>query len=157
MLEWKYSYTFLVLGTWWRWALNFTPRPHYSRGKIPVTHWTGSWVGPRAGLGAVDMRKISCPCRKTNPGCPARSPSLYLLSYHKMYQNFKYKIIMKINMIQPQANVFRDIQCQKQIFQNYAWIGESPVRSMMCSINDQSTMVHCTYCDVHHWNTHNVT
>jgi hypothetical protein len=37
----------------------------------------GGLVGPRAGLDAVDWRKTSCPCRKSNPGRPARSLSLY--------------------------------------------------------------------------------
>jgi hypothetical protein len=33
----------------------------------PVTHWTGGWVGPRAGLDAVVKRKILSPCRQSNP------------------------------------------------------------------------------------------
>jgi hypothetical protein len=41
---------------------------------------TGDWVGPWAGLDAVDKRKI-LPCRESHPGSPARSPSLYRLSY----------------------------------------------------------------------------
>jgi hypothetical protein len=39
------------------------------------------WVGPRAGLDAVEERNISCPCRETNTGCSASSPSLYRESY----------------------------------------------------------------------------
>jgi hypothetical protein len=40
--------------------------------------WRAGWA-PRAGL---DWRKEkSCLCRKSNPGRPARSPSLYRLSY----------------------------------------------------------------------------
>jgi hypothetical protein len=31
------------------------------------------WVGPRAGLDAMEKRKISCPCCESNPGCPAHS------------------------------------------------------------------------------------
>jgi hypothetical protein len=31
-------------------------------------------VGPRAGLDAMEERKISCPYREWNPGRPARSP-----------------------------------------------------------------------------------
>jgi hypothetical protein len=49
--------------------------------RAPVTHWLGGWVGPTAGLDAVELRKISCLCRESNPGRPARSPSLYRLSY----------------------------------------------------------------------------
>jgi hypothetical protein len=29
----------------------------------------------------LEKRKISCPCRKSNPGRPARSPPLHRLSY----------------------------------------------------------------------------
>jgi hypothetical protein len=46
----------------------------------PGTHLIGSLEGPRAGLGAVE-RKIILYCQGSNPGRPARSPSLYRLSY----------------------------------------------------------------------------
>jgi hypothetical protein len=49
--------------------------------KASGTHWIGGWVGPKAGLDAVEQRKIYCPCRESNPGRPARSPSLYRLSH----------------------------------------------------------------------------
>jgi hypothetical protein len=52
----------------------------------PRTHWIGSWVGPRAGLGAVETRKI-LHCRELNPGRPARSPLLYRLSYPNSRNN----------------------------------------------------------------------
>jgi hypothetical protein len=39
-------------------AVSSTPRPHFTPGKYPVPHFTGGWVGPRAGL---DGRKISSP------------------------------------------------------------------------------------------------
>jgi hypothetical protein len=48
--------------------------------RAPGTHWIGGWVGPGAGLDAEDKRKI-VHCPKSNPGRPARSPSLYRLSY----------------------------------------------------------------------------
>jgi hypothetical protein len=38
-------------------------------------------VGPISGLGTTEKRKIPCPCREWNPGCPARNPSLCRLSY----------------------------------------------------------------------------
>jgi len=34
--------------------------------------WVGGWVGPKAGLDAVAKGKILFPCRKLNPGLPAR-------------------------------------------------------------------------------------
>jgi hypothetical protein len=45
----------------------------------PSTHWTGGYVSLRVGLHAVEQRKISSPCH------PARSPSLYRLSYPGFY------------------------------------------------------------------------
>jgi hypothetical protein len=38
---------------------------------LPGTHWIGGWVGPTAGLDAVEKRKIFH-CRELNPGLPAR-------------------------------------------------------------------------------------
>jgi hypothetical protein len=38
------------------------------------THRIGGSVGPRPSLGIVEKRNI-CPCRESNPGRPARSPS----------------------------------------------------------------------------------
>jgi hypothetical protein len=35
--------------------------------RIPGTHCTGGWVGPRAGLDTEARRKILCPCRGSNP------------------------------------------------------------------------------------------
>jgi hypothetical protein len=55
-------------------VVSFTPWP-----LNPGTNWVEGRMGPRAGL---DWRKeISCPCREYNSGRPARSPSLYRLSY----------------------------------------------------------------------------
>jgi hypothetical protein len=42
-------------------------------------------VGPRAGLDAVSKRKIPSPRRDSNPYHPARSQSLYRLSYPGSY------------------------------------------------------------------------
>jgi hypothetical protein len=78
--EWRYSSTFLYLGTRWRWGLNLTPLPFYLWGKSPGTHCIGGWVGPRSGLNAVEKRRILY-CRESNSSCPASSPSLYRLSY----------------------------------------------------------------------------
>jgi hypothetical protein len=45
----------------------------------PGTHCTGGWVGPGAGL---DRWGKSCPTGIRSPDLPARSESLYRLSYH---------------------------------------------------------------------------
>jgi hypothetical protein len=37
--------------------------------------------GPRVGLDAAARRKILCPCRGSKPDRPARSQTLYCLSY----------------------------------------------------------------------------
>jgi hypothetical protein len=34
--------------------------------RTPGTHWTGGWVGPRAGLDTEDIGKILCLCRGSN-------------------------------------------------------------------------------------------
>jgi hypothetical protein len=46
-----------------------------------VTGIAGGWVDSRAVLDAVEYRKISYPCRKSNPGRRTRSPSLYQLRH----------------------------------------------------------------------------
>jgi hypothetical protein len=47
-------------------------------------------VGPRDGLDAVEERKI-LPCRESNPGRPARSPSLYRLNHPDSLNWIKFK------------------------------------------------------------------
>jgi hypothetical protein len=71
----------LNLGTIWRWMVSFIPRPLYSGERSPGTHWIRGCVGPRAGLDAEEKRKIPSPRRESNSHLPARSQSLYRLSY----------------------------------------------------------------------------
>jgi hypothetical protein len=64
----------LDLSTRWEWMVSFTPRPLYSHGKAPSTHWIGSWVSPRAVLDVVVRRRIPNPHRKSNPRTPIVQP-----------------------------------------------------------------------------------
>jgi hypothetical protein len=48
--------------------------------RAPGTHWIGRLVGIRACLDDMEKRKI-LPLPGIDPGRPARSPSLYRLSY----------------------------------------------------------------------------
>jgi hypothetical protein len=67
------------------------PAVLYPRGRTPGTHWIGGWVGPRAGLDAGARRKI-CPSgiEPQSPDRPARSQTLYCLSYRGSSANVKY-------------------------------------------------------------------
>jgi hypothetical protein len=77
MAEWEYSSTILELGSRLRRVISFTPRPLYSRGKIPPVP-TG--YDPRIGMDIVEKRK-NFSCRDSKPGLLTCSPSLYRLSY----------------------------------------------------------------------------
>jgi hypothetical protein len=46
----------LDLGTSWRWAVTFTPRPLYSGERALDANGIGGWLGPRAGLDNMDKR-----------------------------------------------------------------------------------------------------
>jgi hypothetical protein len=62
---------------------HFTPRE-----RPPGTHWIGGWLGPRAGLHAIEKGKISCPFRKSKPGHSARSSSPYERRYHGSLEEY---------------------------------------------------------------------
>ena len=69
---------YLRLRHWrWGWWVSTTPRPLYPRER-PVTHCTGGWVVPRAGLDGCGK---SLPTGFRSPDRLARSESLYRLSY----------------------------------------------------------------------------
>jgi hypothetical protein len=84
----------LGLGTRWGWVVSVTPRPRFTPGeRTPGTHCTGDCVGPRAGLDTEVRGKILSPLPgidPRSPGRPARSQTLYWLSYPG-YQNETYR------------------------------------------------------------------
>jgi hypothetical protein len=51
-------------------VVSFTFRPLYPKEKFSGIHWREGWVGPRTGLD-IKQRKISYPCRESNPDRPA--------------------------------------------------------------------------------------
>jgi hypothetical protein len=67
------------------WMVSFTPRPRLTPGeRTPCIHWTGGWVGPRAGLAAKARGKFILPLpgiEPQSPRRPVRGQTLYWLSY----------------------------------------------------------------------------
>jgi hypothetical protein len=58
-------------------VVSFTCRPLYHRGKSPPPYPLDRRLGGTQSNGPYDMEnRKSCPCRKSNPGRPACSPSL---------------------------------------------------------------------------------
>jgi hypothetical protein len=55
-----------------------------SREKELGTRWIWDLVGPRAGLDAVEERRITCPCQESNPGPPPRRYTDLAIA-HKIY------------------------------------------------------------------------
>jgi hypothetical protein len=83
----------LDLGTGWRWAVIFMPRPLCPQERAACTHWIGGWVGPRAGLDAVVKRKIRSPCRDSNSLIIQPIDSDIPLSCPALLTCFKYRLV----------------------------------------------------------------
>jgi hypothetical protein len=73
-----YIHVFLTSALGGEWSLSLRPGERASG-----THYIGGWVESRAGLDDVEKRKVlTLPALELRPlGRPARSQSLYLLSY----------------------------------------------------------------------------
>jgi len=61
------------------WVVSATPRPLYPRERDTVP--TGGWVGSRAGVDGIGKSRPPAPTNIRSPDRPARSQSLYRLSY----------------------------------------------------------------------------
>jgi hypothetical protein len=57
MEGWKYVATIRNIDTRLRWVVSFTARPLYPKGEKTNTDWIRGWVGPTAGLDAVELEK----------------------------------------------------------------------------------------------------
>jgi hypothetical protein len=81
MEEWRYSFIILDVGTRWRWVVSFTPQLLYPRGKSPQYPLDKRLGGPQSRSRFCRMEKIFFPLLGIEPSRPARSQSLYQLSY----------------------------------------------------------------------------
>ena len=73
------------------WAVSSTPRPHFTPGERPGTHFTGGWVGPRASLAC--RRNLVLTAIRSRILQPV-AQSLYRLSY-PVHDVICKKIILK--------------------------------------------------------------
>jgi hypothetical protein len=78
------------------WVVSVTPWPRFTpKERTSGTHWIGGWVGLIAGLDTETREKILCPCRRSNPGRPVCSQTLYWLSYPRSYSENHKKLMSK--------------------------------------------------------------
>jgi hypothetical protein len=68
----SYSFTTSALDGG-EWSASRPSRAFTPGERTPSTHWSGGWVGPRAGLD-TEEEKILCPCRGSNPDRPVVQP-----------------------------------------------------------------------------------
>jgi hypothetical protein len=60
------SYSFSISALDGEWSASRPGRAFTPGERTPGTHWTGGWVGPRAGLDTEPRGKILCPRRDSN-------------------------------------------------------------------------------------------
>jgi hypothetical protein len=138
------SYSFTTSALDWGWVVSVTPRPRFT----PGTHYTESWVGPRAGLN-IDVRgKIS-----SLPGIEPRTPSrrvrsqtLYWLSYAGSAVSDKGLKIFSRNINQVPINRFPS---RFQLTYQFIPPTEGPGRFSVNLINNSARGRHqvCYNCD----------
>jgi hypothetical protein len=85
------------------WAISDTLRPRLSPGeRTPGTHWTGGWVGPRAGLDSDVRGKFLLPLpgnEPVSPGTPVRSQTLHWLSYPAPTCNYYFIVFIYLFLV----------------------------------------------------------
>lgn len=57
----------LNISSMWRKVVNFTHIGHFTLGQNPSTHSLGKWPVLSACPDDLEKRKISCPCKGSNP------------------------------------------------------------------------------------------
>jgi hypothetical protein len=80
MEQWRYSSITVGLDTRWKRVVSFTPLPPYpteNETPVPIRQEAGMYQRQSGRCGEEKILH----CRESNPGRPARNPSLYRLSY----------------------------------------------------------------------------
>jgi hypothetical protein len=125
--EWRYSST----QSWPKeldggeWSVSHTGR--FTPGVRTVgTHWTGGWVGPRAGLDDVAKEKSHYyTCRESNPGRPARSLACIMIELPQFHCNI---ILPSFFSVSSNRKLFQLIFCEDFKYEGHlksSWIGGS--------------------------------
>ena len=87
LVQWRFKSTHSLRLHRGMWMASFMSRRLY-RGHTTVDgRWIEGWVGPKAGMDFLEMRKLSCPDRKSKPDHRVvhrviYTPSLVKLSLH---------------------------------------------------------------------------
>jgi hypothetical protein len=156
------------------WVVSVTPLPRFTPGeRTPGTHWTGGWVGPRAGLDTEARGHILFLCRKWKPGRPLCSQTLYRLSYPSSYtQLFVLKDVSQTSPLCPPTGYsgeYKDVsqccgmlleadQSQTSLQRSFALKMEAVTTLDSCqtarsNIAQDSHLRNTYSCDVHTWHT----
>jgi hypothetical protein len=129
----------LDLGSRWGCVVSVTPRPRFAPGeKTHDTHWTGSWVDPRAGLDTGARRKILCPCRGSNPGGYCPLSEVYLI-----YTTFRELALLQQNG--DWLSLYWHFFLFLFIFGVFPWIHSFPQPKDMIFLLQRSRSIHSSF------------
>jgi hypothetical protein len=97
--KWRYRPTFLCFSKMEMSGELHAPVTSPLREIALGTHRIGGWVGPRASLGAVNKRKIFCPCWGSNCNCPTHSLTILTeLSQRLHFELCHVKTVLSISV-----------------------------------------------------------